>query len=274
VIAPKIQGAINLHKALNDRPLLDFFVCLSSVSTLGIMPGQTSYAGSNSVLDAFCNWRQSHGLAASSISLPAISDAGYVAESAPLPGHEKLEASQLSTREVKILVEAALDRELFNSTSNNSHTVAGLVKHPGTTQVLQDKGPLFSVLLRDNANAFGDDIVRHSEGSTVSIKASLSETTSPEEAEKVVAAALVGKLASMMSVSADDVTMETSIGNLGIDSLVAVELRNWLAKELEATIPVLTIVSTASVSVLVDLVMAKSSLVVGKYGLVNGDVPK
>jgi NADPH:quinone reductase-like Zn-dependent oxidoreductase/acyl transferase domain-containing protein/NAD(P)-dependent dehydrogenase (short-subunit alcohol dehydrogenase family)/acyl carrier protein len=274
VIAPKIHGAINLHRALNDHPQLDFFVCLSSIAILGIVPGQAAYAGGNCVLDAFCSWRQSQGLAASSISLPAISDAGYVAEQAPLPGHEKLEASQLSSREVKMLVEAALDRSLFNPASNNSHTVAGLVKHPGTTQVLQDKGPLFSVLLRDNANAFGDDVVRPSDGSTVSIKASLSETTSPEEAEKVVAAALVGKLASMMSVSPDDVTMETSIGNLGIDSLVAVELRNWLAKELEATIPVLTIVSTASVSVLVELVMSKSSLVVGKFGLANGDVPK
>jgi acyl carrier protein len=238
------------------------------------MPGQTSYAGSNCVLDSFCDWRQRQGLSASSISLPAISDAGYVAESAPLPGHETLEASALSSREVKILVEAALDRALFNIASNSGHTVAGLVKHPVTTKVLQDKGPLFSVLLRDNANAFGDDAGSGKQSSTVSVKASLAETTSLEEAQKAVEVAVVGKLASMMSVPPEDVTMETSIGNLGIDSLVAVELRNWLAKELEATIPVLTIVSTASVSVLVDLVMSKSSLIVGKHGLANGDASK
>jgi hypothetical protein len=105
---------------------------------------------------------------------------------------------------------------LFNPTSNNSHTVAGLVKHHGITQVLQNKGPLFSVLLRDNANAFGGDAVsRPADGSTVSAKASL------------------GKLASMITVPPEDLTMETSIGDLGIDSLVAVELRNGLAKELK-----------------------------------------
>jgi hypothetical protein len=93
--------------------------------------------------------------------------------------------------------------------------VAGLVKHHGIT-VLQNKGPLFSVLLRDNANAFGGDAVsRPADGSTVSAKASL------------------GKLASMITVPPEDLTMETSIGDLGIDSLVAVELRNGLAKELK-----------------------------------------
>jgi acyl carrier protein len=163
---------------------------------------------------------------------------------------------------------------LFNPTSNNSHTVAGLVKHHGITQVLQNKGPLFSVLLRDNANAFGGDAVsRPADGSTVSAKASLGETASFEEATEVEAA-VVGKLASMITAPPEDLTMETSIGDLGIDSLVAVELRNWLAKELEATSPVLTIVSTASASLPVGLVMPKSSLVVGKYGLANGDVPK
>lgn len=121
------------------------------------MPGQSSYAGSNTVLDAFCHWRASNGLAASSISLPAIADVGYVAEKAPLPGSETLDASALSSAEVHILVEAALDGALFSPDSNSSHTVAGLVKRPGITKVLQDKGALFSVLLRDNANAFGDD---------------------------------------------------------------------------------------------------------------------
>jgi len=152
---------------------------------------------------------------------------------------------------------------LFNPTSNNSHTVAGLVKHHGITQVLQNKGPLFSVLLRDNANAFGGDAVsRPADGSTVLAKASIGETASFEEATEVVEAAVVGKLASMITVPPEDLTMETSIGDLGIDSLVAVELRNWLAKELEATLPVLAIVSTASASLPVDLVMPKSSLVV------------
>ena len=141
--------------------------------------------------------------------------------------------------------------------------------------MLQDKGPLFSVLLRDNANASGGDAVSHpADGSIVSAKASLGEAASFEETTKVVETAVVGKLANMKSVPPEDVTMETSVGNPGIDSLVAVELRSSMAKELEATTPVLAIVRIASVSLLVDLVMSKSSLAVGKYGIANGDVPE
>ena len=137
--------------------------------------------------------------------------------------------------------------------------------------MLQDKGPLLGVLLRDNANASGGDAVsRPADGSIVSAKASLGEAASFEETTKVVETAVVGKLANMKSVPPEDVTMETSVGNPGIDSLVAVELRSSMAKELEATTPVLAIVRTASVSLLVDLVMSKSSLAVGKYGIANG----
>ena len=77
---PKVKGAWNLHEAVADAGHeLDFFVFLSSMSGLNGQPGQANYAGANVFLDAFAQWRNKNGLAASSIQIGAVSDMGFAA---------------------------------------------------------------------------------------------------------------------------------------------------------------------------------------------------
>lgn len=166
----------------------------------------------------------------------------------------------MAFREVKLLIEAALNGALFSPERNSSHTVAGLLKHPALLAACHDKGPLFSVLLRDVANACGDTGTTSNNGSALSVKALLSEAENFDDAKQLVATAMGAKIAAMMSISPEDITMETSLGDLGIDSLVAVEIRNWMSKELEATIPVLEIIGTPSVAALAELTIGKSPL--------------
>ncbi len=66
VFAPKIRGAWYLHEATLGLPL-EFFVMFSSVATIFPQPGHGSYAAANSFLDAFAGYRRGLGLAASSI---------------------------------------------------------------------------------------------------------------------------------------------------------------------------------------------------------------
>jgi acyl carrier protein len=67
VLAPKVAGTWNLHQATRDLPL-DFFVLFSSVTAaLGLL-GSASYAAANSFLDAFAHHRGSLGLPASSVN--------------------------------------------------------------------------------------------------------------------------------------------------------------------------------------------------------------
>lgn len=117
--------AFNLHEVFPGTDL-DFFICLSSATILGVALGQASYVGSNCVLDALCEWRASQGLPSASISLPSILDAGYVAEVMLPAGQQVWTQGAISTQEVKILLQLALDRTLVNPTANASHLVAGL----------------------------------------------------------------------------------------------------------------------------------------------------
>ena len=67
VLGPKVRGAWYLHEATRDLPL-EFFVMFSSVATIFPQPGHGSYAAANSFLDSFAAYRRGLGLAASSIN--------------------------------------------------------------------------------------------------------------------------------------------------------------------------------------------------------------
>ncbi len=78
VMAPKVQGALNLHESTREIPL-DFFVLYSSASGFLGSPGQSNYAAANSFLDALAHHRKAHGLPALCIDWGAFSDVGLAA---------------------------------------------------------------------------------------------------------------------------------------------------------------------------------------------------
>jgi polyketide synthase 5 len=77
--APKVYGAWNLHRALQeakDERALDWFCSFSSAAALVGSPGQGAYAAANSWLDAFTRWRRARGLPAIAIAWGAWAQIG------------------------------------------------------------------------------------------------------------------------------------------------------------------------------------------------------
>ena len=79
VMAPKVLGTWNLHQATADRNL-DFFVCFSSAASLIGSGGQANYAAANAFMDAFVQERRRTGLPGLSINWGPWADAGMAAE--------------------------------------------------------------------------------------------------------------------------------------------------------------------------------------------------
>ena len=77
VLAPKVAGAWNLHELTANEPL-DFFVSFSSISSLFGNVGQGNYAAANSLLDAFAHYRRSRGLPGLTVNWGALSGVGYL----------------------------------------------------------------------------------------------------------------------------------------------------------------------------------------------------
>jgi acyl transferase domain-containing protein/NADPH:quinone reductase-like Zn-dependent oxidoreductase/acyl carrier protein len=75
VMMPKVAGALNLHKLTKDMPL-DFLISYSSISALIGNPGQGNYLVANSFLDSFSHYRRAMGLQATSINLGVLGEVG------------------------------------------------------------------------------------------------------------------------------------------------------------------------------------------------------
>ena len=78
VMAPKVEGAWNLHQFTKNIPI-DFFVVFSSTASLVGTPGQANHAAANAFLDQLAYYRQQCGLPASVINWGAWSDIGAAA---------------------------------------------------------------------------------------------------------------------------------------------------------------------------------------------------
>ncbi len=73
--APKVYGALNLHRA-TAKQTLDWFCVFSSAAALVGSPGQGAYAAANSWLDAFTHWRRSQSLPGTAIAWGPWSEIG------------------------------------------------------------------------------------------------------------------------------------------------------------------------------------------------------
>lgn len=79
VMAPKVLGSWNLHKATANK-YLDFFVCFSSAASIIGSGGQANYAAANAFMDALVHERRRKGLPGLSINWGPWADAGMAAE--------------------------------------------------------------------------------------------------------------------------------------------------------------------------------------------------
>jgi len=254
---------MNLNSFFSDPKSLDFFICLSSIAGISGNVGQTAYSGSSAFLDAFCRWRGSKGLPAASLSLPAISDVGYVAEAMALGRvnfTEKVYGASLTEAQLQLALDAAMRRECFNPKANSNGCTIGLSGSKAFAEAFGAAGPLISVLC-SSSDTSTNESGSNRNGDRESVTDLLRRTRTAEEKHAVLLTSLTKKLSNMMMISAEELGPERSIAELGVDSLVAVELRNWIAKELKASIPVMDIVGCRSVLSLKDLIATRSALI-------------
>lgn len=88
--------------------------------------------------------------------------------------------------------------------------------------------------------------------------ASFRESTDSAERIQIVLRALTARLARAMSMSADDIELGKPLSMYGVDSLMAVDLRNWIMRGFEAPIKVSDIMGGVSAASAADLVVARA----------------
>lgn len=263
VIESKVQGAWNLHCALDGRDNiaeLDFFVAISSVSAIVGNRGQAAYAAANTYLDALVQHRLSKGLPAVSIALAAVSDAGYLAdaEGGAARAADVLRnlggdsGNTICEAEVLALLRAALNGE---TASSHHHVITGVAVKGRRPQPFWAGDKKFSGILGEADADAGQEANEGEGGETM-----LSPALTKAEAEDLVCRGLVAKIAIVLMMEPEELDVTRNLSHYPLDSLVAIEVRNFIARQYEASLQVLELLSSGSIQTLSTIVCRKSKL--------------
>ncbi|ESZ93011.1 lovastatin nonaketide synthase [Sclerotinia borealis F-4128] len=249
----KATGSWNLHATLPTG--LDFFVLVASLN--GIVGGraQANYAAGNTFKDALAHHRISHGEQAVSIDLGLMVAEGVVAENeALLASMRRLgHLMDISQNELLALLEYYCDPALPLLTHEQAQVLVGLE----TPAAVLAKGidlhhaihrPLFRQLFRiglppgDNQSA-DTSAEKRLEKDRAGI---LRRTKSDKQASAMITEWFVAKMAQVLGLDVDDVDADKPVHAYGIDSLVAIDLKNWFARETNAEVQVFLLLGNTS----------------------------
>jgi acyl transferase domain-containing protein/D-arabinose 1-dehydrogenase-like Zn-dependent alcohol dehydrogenase/acyl carrier protein len=207
VLAPKVAGAWNLHRLTTARDLDFLMLCSSSVALFG-RPGQTSYGAANAFLDALAHSRRAHGDACISIDWGPIAGAGMAVQSAA-----KVQA-EWAAAGIKMIPAAELGDTLVKATRIDLPQVAALAvdwrRIPAGAPALLSEVVGRKPVVKDrryNGKQPLDELLR----STIVDVLGLPRGSA--------------------------IAADRPLAELGFDSLMAVELRNRLAQQLDRPLP-------------------------------------
>jgi len=221
VIGPKAYGAWLLHKGTQDLPL-DCFVMYSSISSIFGNPAQGNYGAANAFLDSLAHHRRALGLPALTMNWGVLGGEGYVARNERVAEFlARQGTTELSPGEVMSIMESSL-------VAGDTQVAAIRVDWTKWRQAFRSmqENPLLSRILAS---------VESQEGSGVNSDwRNKIEAAAPEDREPIIAAAVRDVVGSVLRVKPDSLRDDQPLTDLGLDSLMGVEIEN----SLEATIGV------------------------------------
>lgn len=242
VLRPKVIGGWNLHHETLDRPL-DHFVLFSSLSSIFGHAGQANYSAANALLDGLTHYRRSLGRPSLVINWGHLGEVGYLAQRQRLG--ERLQrqgvfpftvqqavdclshAMQLDLTQLSVL---RMDWSLWRGlgiTSRVSPRFAHLLKHQ-TAPEIDAQGRLASA-----------DEIRQA---------------SPEQRNQMIGDALRLKAGLLLGIDNATLPRDRPLLELGLDSLMAVEMRNWVESQIEISLPISALMRNATLDNLAESV--------------------
>ncbi len=243
VMAPKAYGAWNLHRLTQHLPLDCFVLFASMVSMLG-SPGQGNYVAANAFLDALAHYRHAHGLPALTVSLGPLTDVGYVARNPHLHAH--------------------LDNLGFRGfPSTQALDICGLLlarrlTHVGVTPMdWQQWGQAMVGRLSPRFTSLIQATLQGENGSDQATPRDVVLTAAPAERLRVLETCVTEHVARVLGMSPTAVDAERALTEMGLDSLMAVELKSRMEHALGLTLPIVELLRGPSIRQLSQLLLVQ-----------------
>jgi acyl transferase domain-containing protein/acyl carrier protein len=252
VTSAKVAGAVNLDALLADREL-DFFVLFSSIAATWGSGGQAGYGAANAYLDALAEQRRGRGLAATSVAWGAWAESGM--------GAAEGAQDYLSRRGVRSMPPAPAITALWRAVANLDVTVT--VADIAWEQFV----PTFtsvrpSALLSDLPEARSlIEAARASQRDAATATTALQHRLSGlnrEQQDDLLLDIVRQQVATVLRhQNAEAIEPGRAFGDLGFDSVTAVELRNALRAATGLELPATLVFDYPTPAVLADYLAAE-----------------
>jgi len=224
VFAPKAKGAWNLHHVSQELNIpLDFFVLFSSISSLLGTSGQANYAAANAFLDALAHERKSKGLPAISVNWAGWKEGGMAQQGKGLvnlehqfPGVESLTNTQGLNALSQVL------------TLDLPEVMVAPIDPKELTKLPKNLLPLFEEL-------YSKEIAPPVKTARLGEKL---QNALPEKRKSILEDYLHDQICDVLQMPKDAaIDKNDGFFNIGMDSLLALELKNKIQQDFEQTVP-------------------------------------
>jgi NAD(P)-dependent dehydrogenase (short-subunit alcohol dehydrogenase family)/acyl carrier protein len=242
VMAPKAYGAWLLHEGTREMEL-DCFVMFSSVSSIFGNPAQGNYAAANAFLDSLAHHRRSLGLAALTINWGVLGGEGYVARNERVAEFlARQGTTELSPGEVVALLESFL-------TAGATQVMAIRVDWSKWRQFFRglQENPLLERLFASGVES------QEASGVTGDWRLKI-ETAAPEERQRLIGQAIREVVGSVLRVKPDTLRDDQPLTDLGLDSLMGVEIETSIESALGVALPPTSLMRARTIGHIVALI--------------------
>jgi hypothetical protein len=260
-LKPKVQGSYNLHTLLPTG--MDFFIMLSSIAGAIGSTTQANYGAGCAFQDELSHYRVSIGERSTTLNLGMMLDDGVLTE------NEKARTLLMSTGYLTGITQSDLYTLLdhyCNPEAPSSQLASQLligVDVPASLQMKSVHPPTF--MRRPPLRHFYT--IKHNDRTGDEVKGNfkqaevgklLEAATSIDEASNIICETLINKLSKALAVPRENINQSRCMHMYGVDSLVAVELRNWFAQTMDADVAIFEILGNTSFEEVSMLVAGKS----------------
>ncbi|KAK0701265.1 hypothetical protein B0H67DRAFT_655916 [Lasiosphaeris hirsuta] len=251
-LAPKLRGSVNLETVLGQD--LDFFIMLSSTVAVCGNIGQSNYAAGCGFQDTLARQRVRRGRPAYSINVGPVTDVGYVSENPQVADAlRRAGMGDISAADLLAVVNHSLKHPLEGGcvvgvAPNSNASVSG-----GGGGWMRQR--LFAHLARR------DGASQREKCQSTDVATLLGAAERFEDAVELVRDAILQQLGKLMATPVEMLSATRSLDSYGVDSLVAVELRNWIGAYLGANVQLMVLRGASSINGLAKIVAGESRLV-------------
>ena len=250
VFRPKVQGAWALDRCTRHDSL-DWFVLFSSIASVLGAPGQCNYAAANAFLDTLAQQRRMQGLPALSINWCAWSQTGAAAERGLVPQMAAQGLGALETSEALLALQRLIESGCTQAVMLPVDWPRFLGRYP---QGLAP--PLFEHMIATEpkfAATTQTSMSSHSD----SLKQQLADAPALRRRSMVAALVREHALRVLGAHSSKSIDPRAPLGEMGLDSLLAVELRNALSGALAVPLPATLLFDYPSIDAMTDYLLSE-----------------